>query len=508
MRRITFCLIIVILSLGNLAHSGERANKPWPGHGLYTLGLDDDGKIMSMPYIQGGRILVQWADLEVGKNDYNFDLLDKQLQKFDKLGMKATVQVNGSLKPRWLYNEVAVLEKENIQVKDPEGILQYWDPIYAEAYLAFIAAYGGHLKKSPYKDLVLGIRQNFNAIGTEHTSVKGEDADPKRWKPAPNGHVYNVPYSREVADDYRRQVVQAHIDAFCPDFVLFLRNNVYEELTEEQIAMLDDGRLGLFHTSSEAQPRINKKGGSDERKYLLFKKYGLSGKAPVYAEPWSPSESLERHGGGVQLDCTPAQFNYWRLLNDMQCGVSYIAMKPPDLLQYTNPEFEESFIFAGKYTGYHVSPMLSPGAWIALREGDSMKGDYTFLMERLADKSNDKPVKQAGPDEQRFGLWARKIDDDGQMIFRLNQRFAQSLDNAIIRITYLDEGNNSFRVEWDRNGSPEQKVVQKKDSGKWQQIDIAVENAEFTSSLDGGDVRLSSEGTTVFHMVEVSRENK
>lgn len=47
------------------------------------------------------------------------------------------------------------------------------------------------------------------------------------------------------------------------------------------------------------------------------------------------------------------------------------------------------------------SPQVAPGAWVAFREGDTLKGDYAFLMHRQPDQSRG--VKNAGPDDERFG---------------------------------------------------------------------------------------------------------
>ena len=43
-------------------------------------------------------------------------------------------------------------------------------------------AYAQHLKQAPYRASVLGVRLNFNALGTEHTTVLPEDRDPARWR--------------------------------------------------------------------------------------------------------------------------------------------------------------------------------------------------------------------------------------------------------------------------------------------------------------------------------------
>lgn len=479
---------------------------PLPDRGLYTLGYDDDGVIKGLPYIKGGRILLQWADLETGEGRYDFSALDHALEEFRADGRKAAVQVNGGRKPRWLFQRVAVLPVKEIQVKDPEGTLQYWDPIYVNAWLQFIRAFGDHLRGSPLRTAVLGVRQNFNAVGTEHGSFARAERGLKieDWKPAPNGHLYRVPWTEEIYQDYRRRVIAAHIAAFVPGITLFLRNNVFVDniLTASQLKLLDDGIVGLFHTSSEHQPR------NSEPKYQAFLDYCRTGLAPGYTEPFTTNEQgftgapRQQH---LPSRVSPSQYNYWRLLLDMNCGISYIALKGSDILLEKNPEFRDAFLFAAKYVGYHASPSVSPGAWVAMREGDALKGDYTFLMQRVDASSTDVALNDQGPPRQRFGGWARAIDTGGRMTFQLDPRFARSLKNARIRIVYLDDGTNDFVVSWGEPGASHRKTVTKHDSRQWQEVLVDAPNPGFTGAADPGDISLSASGRTVFHLVEVQR---
>lgn len=487
---------LLIVNFADAVYSA--ATTPDPDRGLYSL--SGGSTYLDLPYITGGRILVQWADLETAEGVYDFSSLDSALQPYFQSGRKTTVQVNGLRKPRWLYQKVAVLPGQFTQVGDPEGALQYWDPIYINAYKNFVAAYGNHLRHSPYRSALLGIRQNFNSIGTELGKLSGSDTDPANWQPAPDGHIYNVPWTEEIYRNYRREIVAAFIQAFRPEMTIFVRNNVFTDntLTPEQIDMVDRGELALFHTSSEHQPHTYDGGGTDDAKFQAFQTYCLTGKTLGYTEPWRPSTTND-------YGIVPLQYNYWRILLDLSCGISFIAMKPGDLDLRGNPEYSEAFIFGAKYVGYHVSPSTSPGAWVAMREGDSLKGDYNFMMERIAG-SGGTPLTSQGPADQRFSLWARSISGAEKMVFKLNPTFAQSLASAKIRVVYLDQGVNSFTVSWNVSESVNAHVVQKQNTGRWQELIIDVPYADFTASLEGGDITLIGGGTNIFHMVEVIRE--
>jgi hypothetical protein len=280
---------------------------------------------------------------------------------------------------------------------------------------------------------------------------------------------------------------------FTPDIRVFVRNNFFstDEADPAWIKMLETGRLALFHTSSEIEPRPHV-----DRQYQVFLKYCRPGQTVCYAESWA--DALGRHGGQTDARwCPPEQYNYWRLLGDLNWGVSFIAIYGGDLGHAREPEYRAAFEFAARYAGYHASPAESPGAWVALREGKQIPGDYSFLMTRLA--GDEMPaLEKAGPDYQRYGAWARMLKKGSRATFALNPEFAHSLKGrpVTINVTYLDsaKGNLEFRYGGKQSGWP------LKDTGRWQvavfPLDKAPSDAEITLSTDT-DVAL--------HMVEVRR---
>ncbi|MCX7015061.1 MAG: beta-galactosidase [Candidatus Sumerlaeota bacterium] len=496
-----------VLALAPLLCAAEAAAAaPDPDRGLYAIWFSNWPEALQLPFIKGGQVVVQWAEVETGQGQYDFAKLDEGLEFYHDAKRKATVQVNGNNKPAWLFEKVAVLpHAASTQVRDKQGTLQYWDPIFENAYHDFVLAYGKHLRESPYRDAVLGVRLNFNAVGTEHNAIDPKDRPLDQWKPAPDGHIFHQPFSPEVFEPYRKMVMEAFIQAFAPDIRVFARNNIVgkEGITPEILEMFETGKMGLFHTSSEFQPRA----AGTQKQYEAFLTYCRTGKTLGYAESWA--DSWGRHGGKTDpRTVSPCQWNYWRLLVDLNCGISFIGIYSADLRpSVKDPEFRAGFEFAAKYAGYHASPEQSPGAWAALREGDFLKGDYTFLMSRVAEKSVDTALKNTGPDDQRFGAWARAIEGDGRMVFRLDPAFAASLDGkpSKIRVVYLDEGTNPFTVAWDENGAPQTREVKKTGSGRWKDELIAIAASGLGGKLDGGDVRLTGQGRNVFHMVEVER---
>jgi hypothetical protein len=461
---------------------------PDPRRGLYAIWLRP-GQPAGQTFLKGGQAVAQWSDVEPAEGKYDFSTLDRQLEAQQKAGRAATVQVNGNRHPEWLFGRVPSTRKKlSKQVNDPRGTLAYWHPAYQEAYRRLVLALGAHLRASPLGETVLGVRLNFNALGTEHYEVPEEDRDPSRWT-APEGSAPPGRWSRETGSAYRNSVVGNFTEAFLPQLRVFLRNNLVngrEEAPGEILPMLEEGKLALFHTSSEMEPR---KGNSAQ--YESFLRYCRSGKTVCYAEPWA--DAWGRHGG--QTDprwCGPEQFNWWRLLADLNCGVSFIALYGADLEHAAEPEFRAAFEFAARYAGHHASPSTAPGAWVALREGNTLKGDYTFLMRRSGLMT---AFEKQGPPEQRQGAWARRLEPGSGVRFELDAAFARSLKgDATILVTYLDSGRDELRVEC----GARRKAIRLEGTGRWR-------TDSWTADASGGEVRLQADGGVALHMVEVRR---
>jgi len=176
-------------------------------------------------------------------------------------------------------------------------------------------------------------------------------------------------------------------------------------------------------------------------------------------------------------------------------------------------EFTKALEFAAKYAGYHAAPEASPGAWIAFRENDTVLAangvpperrklkffntDYTFLMERLpGDQSVGQGIINIGPDNQRFGAWARKLPAGKEIKLALNPTFAASLKGgAKIRITYLDDGPGGFSVE----AGLKAHSVKMKATGRWQTAEFPIVGNSPKIALTAGKSPL------LLHMVEVVR---
>jgi hypothetical protein len=255
------------------------------------------------------------------------------------------------------------------------------------------------------------------------------------------------------------------------------------------------GQMGIWHSTSVPEPYSR----STEKKYEVHYQYGRDGRTPVYAEPFSSSTK------GSRGDLPPAQWNYWRILSDLHAGVTFISVYGSDIEQYNDAEYAAAFDFTNRYAGYQTgdNATLSPGAWVALRDGSSdyLGGDYTFLMHRMAgDPSTD--LSGVGPSWQRYGAWARRVPADGRMRFQVDDRFANTVSgqDMVLRVTYFDSRNPRFSVTAGGN----KQTFRGSAKGIWMTIDMPLGPIDF-SAESGADITLSATTDVTIHMVELVR---
>ena len=98
-----------------------RTRCPWPVS--TRSGANDSGATAS--YVRGGQITLDWATIEPQRKTFNWSSLDSELKYYASIGKVATVQVNSTTKPAWLWNVVARCGSVQGQAAP-----QYWDPAY------------------------------------------------------------------------------------------------------------------------------------------------------------------------------------------------------------------------------------------------------------------------------------------------------------------------------------------------------------------------------------------
>lgn len=515
-------LYIIFLLLTHTAFAqAEPDVVPPPARGVYAVWYNKNKDVLNLPYIKGGQVLVQWADAEPVKGQYDFTDLDNQLAWFLKENKMATVEVNGNRKPKWMYDIFPHHPvKFSQQINDKQGSLMYWYPAYVEAYSNFIKAYGAHLKSSPYLAALAGVRMNFNPLGTEHFNIPDSAVALDQWI-SPAGVTPGTAWTHALSEDYQNKIAAVFINSFS-GINLFLRNNINVETELKYKQNLLDGNLMLFHTSSEIEPR----GAAMERKYHLFKTYALPGNTVAYAEPWA--DTWGYHGQLKDARWTsPGQYMYWRLLFDLHTGVSMPAIYGSDLdvaatgmhlREGDQHQYQKSFInairFAAIYAGYHASPSESPGVWVAFRHNEKnidysdlteFTDNYSFLGKQLLpDNSTWKNITEIGSGDQRFGAWAKEISRGETIRLQFSELFLKNLTgkSSVVKVIYFDKGHGSFELAY--NNIKLQKKLN--DSRTWKTWEIPITQSGFTRDASGSNFILTTvSGKTIFHMVAIER---
>ncbi len=509
-----------------------------PKSGTYAIWYEAHPEVLKLPYIRGGQVAVQWGDLQSG-----FAPLDKDIAEAAALGLKSiTVQANGNVKPAYLFDKVPSVENwGDVQVRDKQGVLMYWHPVFVAAYREFIQKFADHLYANPSAVAILGVRQNFDSVGTEHP-VKRDYYSAAKWR-VPKGVENGSDWTPEIEEAYKKTVIDTYIKAFVTGrahpLTIFVRNSLPDSIRQAEVPggsgakYLDyfrTGKLGWFQTGSEMEPRRQGTGA-----YETFLDYCRTGLTVGYAEPFA--DAWGQHAGITDPRwASPPQWNYWRVLSDLHLGISYVALYGNDLIVAASgkhngrdvgsdyqAEFNRAFEFASKYAGYAAYPAQSPGAWIAFRE--SLTQYPTDYAKRVTDYSmhitlgnpqdtvaldarrDGEPVpvvagrtvagiKSIGPYQQRYGAWAREVKQGAVMKLQIDPKFVQHANagHAAVRVTYLDRGKGEFVLEF---GSESHRTTLT-GSGEWKTAEIPV-----TSKL-ASEMRIrASNGDVVLHMVEV-----
>jgi hypothetical protein len=481
---------------------------PDPASGLYAIWSRPEISD-ALPFLKGDQVRLQWSEVQPEADRYDFSALNRQLERVAALGRLTTVQLNANRHPAFLARVVPHYTG-TLKRAETDRMFQYWHPTYIKAYTDLIAALARAVKSSPHRSRVIGVRLNYNAIGTEFLIVRPEERDPAQWS-APPGVTLAPPWTEDLAGAYRRLVVDSFLRGFNPEIRVLLRtgNPQYPAPDPEAVRLLETGtgtgNLGLFTTASEIEPRMPTMFQGDRP---IFLDYCRTGRALGYAE--SMADANGKHGPAQDPRwCGPEQYNYWRLLSDLNLGFSLIGVYGTDLARADQPEFRAAFAFATRYAGTHASPSRAPGAWVALREGGlRLKGDYTFLMRRLSG-TELKAEQNIGPADQRFGAWACTLPAGKTVSFAPDADFVHSLEGrrALLRVVYLDRGADRFTFTVRASGRTFEQAVG--DSGRWQTAEFAIDrgNGEGEGEDMDTSITLETRGDLTLHMIEMARSH-
>lgn len=232
------------------------------------------------------------------------------------------------------------------------------------------------------------------------------------------------------------------------------------------------------------------------------------------------------------------QMIYWTILLNLHAGVSYLGIRD----EYADnvglggslaAEWQAAMDFAEKYAGYQQFPSSSPGAWLALREGNRLTGNYTFLMTQIVSGDgvrgtelyagsdgdsfpwggNDyvgepsNKTHQSGTDGfgSRQAIWAFQFSAGQKLKTVLDSTYASTLDGVetTVRINYLDNNNNSFEVSAFGNVLG---TVNCGNTNDWLIAEFVIGSTSVSTDVDGAHIVVETIGGNVrYHMVEIEK---
>ncbi|MEO0422154.1 MAG: beta-galactosidase [Pseudomonadota bacterium] len=410
--------------------------------GIYAVWHGTRQDVFASPAVVGGQVWALWAQVEPAPGEYDFSLLDERLEAIRNAGRQATVQLNANDHPAWLFDRVPYLPLQLHTVRSERGTPMYWHPTYLSAQLALIDALARWIRTHPHRDTIAAVRLSYNAVGTEGLTIPEGYREASAWERGP-GVAPGTDWTPERAVNYAEGVIDQYIDKVAPVAFLLVRRAVFQEdqsrlgkgaqgarLRTRLQPLLDAGRAGVFHTSSDIQPRNS---GFSRDVYETMRTQCREGRRICYAEAITLAAD-RRTDYPATAAPSATQWFYWRVLSDLHLGVSRLAVNRLDLIRSQDPGVALGLAFARRHLGAHLSPSASGGAWIAFRRGDFIPGDYGVLA--LARGCGER-VTGVGPADQPYGLWATRLRSRDTCEVHFNEDFLADAGTDALQLTVL-----------------------------------------------------------------------
>lgn len=142
---------------------------------------------LSNPAVDGISIRQKWRDLEPEKGSYHWEYLDGEIARAGKAGKAVLLRIadSGANVPSWVLKsgvQTFTYKDRNPHHKEETGTAAiFWDPIYAGARKAMIAALGEHFADNPAVRIVAA---NPAGARTNDWNIPKTPADVANWKTA------------------------------------------------------------------------------------------------------------------------------------------------------------------------------------------------------------------------------------------------------------------------------------------------------------------------------------
>ncbi|MEM9384641.1 MAG: beta-galactosidase [Pseudomonadota bacterium] len=508
------CLLTACASPGGEADTSSSALPRTAANtfpvGVYAVWHGTRQDVFESSAVVGGQVWALWDQVEPERGQYDFTLLDERLDAVRSAGRQATVQLNANAHPDWLFDQVPYLPIRLHTVRSARGTPMYWHPTYLAAQLALIEALANWIDTHPYREAIAAVRLSYNAVGTEGLSIPDAYHRASAWKRSA-GVSEGSDWSSAQAVGYAERIVEHYIDEIAPVAFLLVRRALFQEgrgrigsgtqgarLRARLQRLLDGGRAGVFHTSSDIQPR---NGGFSLEVYRTMRTQCLERRYICYAEAMRTAEGRHKDYPTTVVP-SESEWFYWRVLSDLSLGVSRLAVNRLDLVRAENPGVALGLDFAERHLGAHLAPRESSGAWIAFRQGDFLAGDYGVL---AAAQGCGVRRTGVGSADEPYGLWASRLRAGDSCEIRFDRDFLQGAASEPTVLSILarsvDENDTSIGL-----AGLGQRPVQLTVPGDSAWHRLRVELAPFSKDSQRGPLHLEAVARAVdLHLVELAR---
>ncbi len=180
------------LAIGSLfsAQAGFSEDIPPIPRGVFDLvkaGSAIAPEALSNSAVDGISLRQKWRDLEPEKGSYQWEYLDREIARAEKAGKVVLLRIadSGANVPPWVLKsgvQTFTYKDRNPHHEEETGTAAiFWDPIYAGARKAMIAALGEHFADNPAVRIVAA---NPAGARTNDWNIPKTPGDVANWKTA------------------------------------------------------------------------------------------------------------------------------------------------------------------------------------------------------------------------------------------------------------------------------------------------------------------------------------
>ena len=487
------------------------------------------GDLIDNPYVVGGRKQAYWAEVNPEQGEYDWQEFDDALQIAHNAGKKVGLIIpiagyggwqdpyaaNGV--PDWVY---PMGEGEGVDYLEWDGPPYTRFPVFWSNAIkmhcqtlveAFGARYDGH---PDLEYVIVGLYPEMN-LGKNANDLQQE------WLDA--GYT----------DDLYENTVKWYIDLYAANF----------PDTQLSLACLSSKPIGLMSTVRFEELRNNISAHMDSIPNGGIENNALRERSNWdFIQQWFRKhhetthvmyEAVDKSSGGGRAG------NFRKMLeNGLTAHADHFQIYYEDIKVATpgdpnyDPEYEAALAFAAAQIGLEPDDPARDNVWLRFNALIEATGSKRFFFQGLYCDENaphdggEWPVGKLSPPDGEYVLVpdtgspsrecirTNQVSGDNYIYLDVDDRFIYGGSNPVgIRIEYLDEGTDSFVVEYDGTAGPyaQSDLITKTNTGTWKTTTLQINDAVFNNAqTEGNDFRIycNGDGDEYISFVQVTRRDE